>query len=306
MKQISLDSKILNLTHKDLDGCGCSIVLGNTFPRNNIKFWYTNYNQINSVLENLNYDNYDFIILTDISPSNRPDLINQDKLILLDHHDSAKIYEDKIGKNIVNNKTCGTLLVKKWCEATFGVNLSYLNTFATIVNDYDLWIHDDPRSKKLNELFYFYWQDNFRKRFFDGDVTFNEIEVKYLKKREARFQEVWKDLVVYESDMLNGCFIQEREFVNDLCEKLLTENKYDFVFCRNPKSKNISIRSSLDSNPGLKIHLGEMLTDLNIGGGHHHSAGINSVQSEQIQDIISLVENKINDILENKKEIVDG
>jgi oligoribonuclease NrnB/cAMP/cGMP phosphodiesterase (DHH superfamily) len=66
MKIIPRDAKILNITHVDFDGCGCSIVLGNVFK--NIRYKFSSFYNIDEKLESTNYDEYDYILLTDIHP----------------------------------------------------------------------------------------------------------------------------------------------------------------------------------------------------------------------------------------------
>jgi oligoribonuclease NrnB/cAMP/cGMP phosphodiesterase (DHH superfamily) len=48
--KLSSRSRILSISHNDLDGIGCQIVLKNYF--NNIEFSVTTYNNIDEVLEN--------------------------------------------------------------------------------------------------------------------------------------------------------------------------------------------------------------------------------------------------------------
>jgi hypothetical protein len=59
LKKINLTDKILNITHSDLDGVGCSIVLKNVF--NDIEIKKTTYSKINSLLKSINYSLYDWV-----------------------------------------------------------------------------------------------------------------------------------------------------------------------------------------------------------------------------------------------------
>lgn len=290
MKPIKKDSRILNITHKDLDGIGCSIVLGNSFDKNKIEYRSVKYNEIDQVLRATTFDNYDFVILTDISPSTH-ELLENEKIILLDHHDTALEYHNPEKRRAVIPGECGTILVKKFCESVLKVNLSYLNDLIFLINDYDMWNHTDPRSKQLNEMYYKYWDRKFMVRFFQGVVDFTAEEQKFLREREIFFNNLWENLEVYPLENINGAFIQSIDRINDLCDKLLTEEGYDFIFCRNQKSGMVAVRSKKSTN----IHVGNILKDLGVGGGHANAAGISPIPIERCQKVISQIEEKINE-----------
>ncbi len=291
------NSKILNIHHKDLDGCGSSIMLANTFDSKNIEFRGVTYGQVDSVLKATSYHLYDFVIITDVSPTDEKILSISDNILFLDHHDSTSGWHNPNEFKICKPGECATKLVKRFCEKQFKINLSYLNEFADVVNDYDTWRLADPRSKQLNELFYKYWDRKFRSRFMQGNLEFTEEELKYLKQREKLFQDMWNILVVHEIESIKGGFIVGVQMINDLCDKLLKEEGFEFIFCRNPNTENISIRTNRDD-----IHIGDILSELKIGGGHAKAAGMSNIGMSQCQDVLTKVENKILEKIKEKEE----
>jgi uncharacterized protein len=89
-------------SHCDLDGFGCSLVAQYYLGSENLDVEYCVYgNQKNSLdyrltkfMENKEYEKYDLVLITDVSPSDEvAEKIQEtmhNKVLLLDHHDSAK------------------------------------------------------------------------------------------------------------------------------------------------------------------------------------------------------------------------
>src|SRR4051812_45137469 len=83
---LSTNSKILSITHANcMDGTSCQICLDNVFK--NLNCVGVKYNDIDSILTRLidnNFEGYDFVFLTDISPQDANLLKDKNKIILLD------------------------------------------------------------------------------------------------------------------------------------------------------------------------------------------------------------------------------
>lgn len=279
-------NRVLNIHHKDLDGVACSIVLKNIYT--NITFQELKYGEVDEYLKNLNYNNYDVVILTDISPERVESFYYSDKTFLLDHHDTALVYNNPDENRIVVNGKCAAKLVKQFYETLFNIDLSYLSDFIDVVNDYDMWILKDVRSWGLNELYFKYWDNNFRNRFKSGSMYYSNVEVDYIKKRRKELEELYNNLETYNFDSIKGTLIIANTFINDLCHKLMHEKGFDIVCCYNPKSKHISVRCKLDN-----IHIGEVLRDVigNGAGGHKNSAAFSVNDYSEINEKLDLIEN---------------
>ena len=286
--RLSTQSKILNISHSDLDGISSSIVLGNTFQAKNISYQYTDYNKIDELLQAINFKDYDFVILTDISPNKLSLDDLPENLILLDHHDSAIHLHDPKKFRFVVTKNCGAVLAMKFCEKVLGVDLSYLRKLIYHTNDYDLWIHKSPFSKDLNYLFYLYWEDKMRKRFFDGNMELDDNEKQFLKNRHDTFNKLWDDFTYVTIEDFSGLIFSTDDFINELSHKAMTELDIEYSFCINEKTKNISVRTTNEN-----IHLGNILKELGLGGGHPKSAAMNPVEIVNLYDNIDKVVTRI-------------
>ena len=71
MHKIDRDSKILNITHTDLDGVGCTILLNKVFS--DVECISVGYDQVDGVILNTNPEDYDYIFVTDVRFPNEID-----------------------------------------------------------------------------------------------------------------------------------------------------------------------------------------------------------------------------------------
>lgn len=280
-----------------MDGVACSIVLANTFDRDCLTYWYATYRDIDEIIKRTNFDNYDYVIMTDISPHDPTLIEGKDNLILLDHHETALPLHNLNKKRNVVIGQCAGLLTQDFCERLFGISLSYLDDFLKVVNDYDMWINNDQRGKELNELFYLYWGHRFRKRFLDGHIMYTENEKEYLKQRQIELTSMYEDLQFYPLEKINAAIICANSRINDLCDSILMKEGYDIVFCRIPKTHSISVRTNLDT-----IHIGNILREYDplSGGGHARAGAIENNGTKQFQTIITELENIIYTKLQKK------
>lgn len=286
LKFLNKKSRILSIADSDLDGAGSQIVLGNAFD--NIEFRKATYSTIDSVLEQLDYSKYDFVILTDITPSKKSLLDLSDKIIVIDHHESVADIDNQNAMRFIVPGYCSTYLAKYFCEKQLKINLNYLNNLVTLINDYDLWNLKYDKSRFLNCLFYKYFSERFQKRFFDGNTRFTPEEMSYLRKERKKFLEIYNDLEVYDLDSINGCLVQATQFHNDICHKLIDSEGYSIVFFRNPQTKKVSVRAAQNT-----LHVGNMLKALDMGGGHKEAGGFYEPSVESLQKKLVQVENYI-------------
>jgi len=283
--KLNSKSRILSASHWDMDGSTCQIVLGNYFE--NIEYHSATFTNIDHMMKTMapNFHKYDAVILTDVYPKD-PELLEYNNIILLDHHETDEHHNPKLNRYVLQDN-CAAVLTQNWVETEFDVDISYLNELVRLVNDYDLWIHNDPKSKQLNELFDLYRETKFRKRFFDGDVEFNQREIDHIEQRSKQLATMWEELDVFEFKKINACLVQIDDFPNEICERLYSQEGYDVVFAKNTKNGNISVRTGRDD-----IHLGKLFTDLDIGGGHAKASGLrgHSNNIESLKLVIEMVE----------------
>lgn len=265
-KMLNPNKKILNIYHKDLDGCVSSIVVKNVFK--NVFYKDLRYGQVDDFLKNINCNEYDVILLTDISPEKEETFSISENIFLLDHHDSALPFHNPEKNRIVLPGKSAALLVKEFFENLFGLDLSYLNELCEATNDYDMWINKDIRGWSLNEMYFKLWDVDFRKRFGNGDIKFSEGEQEHLDKNRKELEERYRLTEIYDLDTINGCFVFAANYINEICHKIMENKGYQLIIAVNPKTKNCSVRSI---NNGL--HVGYMLKELCLGGGHAAAGG---------------------------------
>lgn len=292
-------SKILSITHAHcLDGSCAQIVIENVFR--NVFSIDCKYDEIDKELEYFFqpeiYKNYDFIFLTDISPKDLSLLKNKNKVILLDHHNTALLHHNvNENKYVIPEKESGSSLTKRFCEAYFKKELKHLNDLIYLSKDYDLWTKKNPKSTFLNELHFYYFSDHFKKRFFDGNTRFTEEEISYLRRRKQDFKNTFGSLDIYELHKIKGAYVEAEKFLNEIAEKLLNDG-YNIVFVRNqsPYKNSISVRCK----KGF-VDIGSILKELGYGGGHPEAGGFVEPDFMKMKEKIETIEKRI--LLELKK-----
>lgn len=271
MKHIDRNAKILNVSHFDLDGAVCAVLLRSVF--NNIESVMLGQYQMDKFFATKDLDAYDYIIMTDISFDNQQ-VMNRDNLILLDHHSTAVKYHDvKSGKIVVEGNS-GCHLVKIFLERMFNTKLTMFDNLVYLANSYDMWLWPDQNYKKavyMNEIFY-YHKDSFLERFSGGDTRFTKKEIEFLRNRMNDFDKYWDTLSFHEFPQINAVFVVSNDYCNDVCHKLMYDDNYDYAFCYIANKKKLSFRSKLPD-----ADLGKVVQELFNGGGHPQSAGLSNV-----------------------------
>ena len=286
-KLLNRSASVLNIYHKDLDGCASSVVVKNIFK--NVEYKDLRYGFVNEYMSRVDYSKYDVVLLTDISPETAEPFSYSDNIFLLDHHDTAVEYHNPEKNRIVMTGNSAAHLCKEFFENLYGIDLSYLNDFCNAVNDYDMWINKIPEGWMLNELYFKLWDEKFRARFRGGNIQLSNDETEYIKTRKKLLNEKFNELILYNCDHINGCFFISTNFINDLCHKLLSEKGFDLVVCVNPKTKNCSVRTS----ERIPVHIGEILKQVDLGGGHSHAGGFVVEEISQSEDMIMKIERQI-------------
>lgn len=292
-KLLDRNNKVLSISHKDMDGAVSTIVVQNVFK--NVSFKYLKYGDVDKYLHSINYDDYDLVLLTDISPEEEESLGLSEKIFLLDHHGTAEKFHNPNKNRIVIPGNSAATLAKRFFENFFKIDLSYLNRLCELTDDYDMFVLKYPESWALNELYFYYYEESFRNRFKNGNMKFSEDELNYVKTRKKLFNDIYNNLNVYESDRIKMCSFVENRFVNDICHKLMHEEGYDVTICINSKSKTCSVRTKRDD-----VNLGSILKELLGGGGHMKAGAFRHDPNEEISIKIDALENYL---YKNNKEI---
>jgi len=173
-------TKVILLTHTDLDGIGCAILARSCDTIELVDVIHTSYNNgdmlfnITKILDTIESDTelhitdisfrkddpYIDMILDAVENKNHP----LSKVILIDHHatsmwlnnyERAVKYTSKDESNLhisLSDDVCATRLYTFYIRRVLNKHHIMFDIFATIVNDYDLWYHKYGISKKLNTV----------------------------------------------------------------------------------------------------------------------------------------------------------
>lgn len=282
--------KILNFTHCDMDGAAAGIVIKNYF--NEVLTEQINYSSENTILQRMiKYkDKFDAVIFTDFCPSNLTEIKAFGKPVLvLDHHESAVKNNNPKEFIYVCPGHCGAKLALTYFN--HDDCLKHLEEFIEIVNDFDLYILKDPRSKHFNSL---YWDMGFNwfiNRFYTGDLELSKSEKAFLVRKQKDFKNYYDGLEI--SELKNGgVFCYSDKYISEITDALKAEGyKWMIIY----RSGFLSIRSADDSG----IDLVEVAKIVGKGGGHEHAIGIPQ-EKDKLDELIAKVDESVDTYIKLK------
>lgn len=311
-----IQGKVLNITHNDLDGVVSSIVLVNAFD--DVTIEHRTYYNINSFLNEAssvaNYFNiYDYIVITDfnLSPPISQKLFSimasnnyQGQLLILDHHESALYLHDPSQNFYVIPNISAAMLTYEYITKLIKVDLSYLFNMVYLANDYDMWIHKNTNSKKLNLILEYYMEEDKTNGFlkfindFKSGIDFNNLTKKVkdiIILKEGEIENEWNTLGV---DMVPGYKIAiistQRKYINEMCDRLLNGNyNIDVVINVNPNSTTANVRASSRIK---NMDLSKVIeTIFDNGGGHKLAAGFRypDIRNNEVTEKMNIIQKHI-------------
>lgn len=206
--------KIKLFTHTDLDGVGAVAVLKHHFNTDVAKIDYKKcgYGWIDDAVTDFikyDYDNYDLVLITDISVSGKvADALNalyekNRNIQLIDHHETALWLNDYEWatvqvENAQGKLESGTSLLNDYLKRTFHyselgdmdmtstVNMEAIDEFAETVRLYDTWEWNEkglPVPQQLNDLVGQLGDTQFIQRFSTNpEVLFTGFEMNLIKR----------------------------------------------------------------------------------------------------------------------------
>lgn len=263
---------ILHITHNDLDGAGCSVLM-KKFLEPDFTV-YLNYDEIDNFIIN-NSHKYHKIIITDLSPSLEVAkfLVESVDVLFIDHHITSEHLVEYFDSFHDTTKS-GTLLTFEWLmENNFKCG-SY-RTFAESVNDYDMWHLRIADSLKLNMLFSLLGIDRFVERFLkNSSVKFDSREALLLDiEEEAKNKYLSNGLknINLFTDKQGRIFavIFAEKYNSELGHYIVNNSEASYVVIINAQKKKISLRSKAE------IDVSEIAVQ-NGGGGHKNAAGFST------------------------------
>ena len=302
------------MTHYDLDGVGCDIVLSKLF--NFKKRLKVGYNRVDEYISNGYLMFYDACFVTDLSLKSehiqRLTDEYENKFFYSDHH---IITEDELhncdikGSTILfNTELSSTANILRYFHKSFGSNKEMID-LARYISVYDMWQHDKysldfNQGHALNVLFWYYKYDYFFERFKNGFKGYTKEEHKYLKNYYANrkaaidnteHEEIGRNSIVYIG--------AEQVYINEYSLLHKGYDAYYIIYIDGTDTLRLSIRSDREDCNFGKI-MNDVVPLFNCiidGGGHKQAAGMSFKPDTDLNDVFNVIE-YIN-LTDEKKEI---
>jgi len=295
------------VTHYDLDGVVCAILLHSFIP--NLSIVSTGYNRLNDIADEEIFNNK-ALIITDLALDKHHVnnlFLSNNKILWIDHHESSLPYKDLSNDKVkiyINPKFCGAGNVLKYFKDKQKFS-EPLKTLTYLTNDYDMWQLKEVESRILNYIFWERKFNAFYKLFANG---YDKSIVESFRPAYERKQDEIKryldscDKYEFDSDNKKILLIFASKDVNDVT---LTLPNYDYYFIVSDTHK-ISIRSKEnDISTNLMTFEGQEFVE--SVGCHKLAGGINIrtaiKDSDELFDIYQkIIEGVIVNTQENKNE----
>ena len=274
---------IFHISHNDLDGVGCGILVKAAFP--SVKTVYIGYDELNSVLDNIPPE-AESIIVTDLSPSESwaERMAGERELLIIDHHITSEPLK-KYPFTYHSIAKCATLLT--WDKLTEdGAVLSDYKDFADCINDYDLWLMRRTDSLRMNTLFTLMGLKRVEKRFLSQPYAgFTQEEELIItleeERRNAYIDRAFKNTsYITDKKGRRVAVVFAEQYSSELGNHILTVSDAEYVVLIDAQRKKVSLRSirEVDISP-IAQTLG--------GGGHKNAAGFQFRQVEDLAEMLS-------------------
>lgn len=276
----------LHISHNDLDGLGCGVLIKKFMP-GNIKTAYLGYDDIDRYIEE-NYHYFDRIIITDVSPQygTVEMLAGEKDVLIIDHHASSDALKDFHFTHHDITK-CATMLTYEYLLQK-GFKAEEYEEFARCINDVDMWFLKREDSLKMSVLFNLMGITRMEERFLSTPYTnFTDTEKLMITLEEERRDNYIKKAMrnietIKDKDGLTVTVVFAESYASELGNYIISEDISDYVMLINAQSKKVSLRSRKDVDIR---HIAER----NGGGGHKNAAAF-SIKNETF-DIDNLLKN---------------
>lgn len=287
------DSKVLNITHDDLDGAVSAIVIRNVYPNcATVKTNYSGEDYRNAIEAIMGSADFDGIVFSDFSPDdNMIDAVHKMRkpYIVIDHHQTAQVRPDDVyGEYYVTEGKCGALLCYEFYKDM--ADLDKLYDLCVVTNDHDLWLRKMvPISDDLNTLLYEYGYDKFIEKFMDGlepNGTLPEDSKGVLANHEYEVNQYIAHCVQKELPY-NGHYIECDKYNSDINKRMTPQ--YDWLVMAgtdgvDPGMTKLSFRTRRND-----INIGATLKSFGRGGGGHPAAAGQVIPTDERDSFIEQV-----------------
>lgn len=297
MNSFRKNFEILVITHADLDGAGCAIVLKTAYEGNKKVFVQqaSDYPTADKLVrEGLSEEHWDLIYITDLSVSKETaeyiEEHDKHRVILIDHHpDKNSLNEyDWCYINESNDEDpytpSGTSLVFDYVKHMYTDIPKSMDKLVELVRQYDTWAwknhFNNEEPKTFNSYLTIVGFKDFVKtmceRVYDEDLL-NETDrtVLYYKEKEIEtyIKSRSKTVEVREIDGMNIGFVFAEKHLSELGNYIVeNDESIDCIIMFNMARGTVSIRSIVREN-GSFINCTKLAKSWFNGGGHKLSGG---------------------------------
>lgn len=266
-------SQILITHADDMDGAACGVIFRAAFPDGIV--YYEDYQTVDArAQEVLETKLPKILYLADISVKSetaskleeaRKQGVN---VRLYDHHVTAKPLQ-KYPWAVIDESACGAYLLWRGLRENKCPSIEAYKDLVVLVDDYDRWVHANPLSLKLNELYRAvgrdYWVERFSK---DPRVELSSFEeaacISFRKQMEDYISKTPVQVFEIKPHRVGLAFAEQH--ISELAHAKIQQLDLDFIIIINFRKGTISFRSKSNIDVSrLAAHLG--------GGGHSRAAG---------------------------------
>lgn len=287
------------LTHTDLDGVGCAVVLSGSSPGHGPVELVENGvidARVRETLAALAGDASTHEVLVtdhgiDATTADAADRFVRagGRFRLIDHHRSSLHLANREWATIDLRRSATGLLFDH-----LGQPEAY-SEFARLVEDHDLWQHRDPRSARLAALVGLIGAERFLARFRDDpSVDLREGEQLLVDNEEARREDYLRRKVeqAWLADV-GGCrwaLCYAEQYQSDLAERLMTDLGVAATAIVNPGKRTVSLR-------GRDVDVSAIAE--RFGGGGHARAAAFSFRGSPLESDLATFEQRLRQRLES-------
>jgi oligoribonuclease NrnB/cAMP/cGMP phosphodiesterase (DHH superfamily) len=302
------------LTHYDLDGVGCDILLSKIWEFT--KKHFCGYGKVKSKIDTGELAWFDSCVVSDISlTENQFNTLEKEygkSFLYIDHHRPSVHMIENVSPTdvtcIVNSKFSATALILQTFHKKLLDTSPTTIKFISAIDGYDMWrykTHPEifARGYDLNILFWKYGYFDFYSRFsYNMSLDFLDKELYWIQKHKKE-----RDRVLDESlktDFGNNSLLIINAPTNYINDYALQYPEYDFYYmvcADNNGNLKLSIRTDVDNKD---LSVGQVLRDIKKGhfdivsaGGHTQSGGVNFDKDVSLDHILDVVE-EINNTFE--------
>lgn len=263
------------ITHNDLDGIGCAILMEKVFPE--VKTFPIDYRELPKVLPRvLEKAKMNQIYITDIALTEELAKLCDDhgKVQHVDHHLSSKKVSDKYPWSLFDVNNCATYLL--WKMLSQYANLEDYKEFVELVDNYDTWGHGTQpteKAKDLNRLLKMLGPDVFAQRFkHKSSVKFNDVEEAIINVDKHMEERYLQEAITYTQAMRDKdgnifLLVAAEQYTSSLGNYLLQQfEEAEYVVILDMLHDKASLRSK------GKVNVADLAKACG-GGGHAKAAG---------------------------------